>query len=80
MFDTLAIVHQLTDAGIDREQADAVRQAADHGEHVTPDQFRAALAALDGKLAALELRLVKWIIGTGIAVTGAVVGILRLIG
>ena len=77
MFDSLAIVRQLTAAGIEREQADAiadaVRQAADHGDHVTADQFTAGLAAL-------ELRLIKWIIGTGIAVTGAVVGLLRLLG
>ena len=76
MFDSLAIVRQLTAAGIEREQADAiadaVRQAADHGDHVTADQFNAGLAAL-------ELRLIKWIIGTGIAVTGAVVGLLRLL-
>ncbi len=76
MFDSLAIVRQLTAAGIEREQADAiadaVRQAADHGDHVTADQFTAGLAAL-------ELRLIKWIIGTGIAVTGAVVGLLRLL-
>lgn len=72
MFDSLAIVRQLTAAGIEREQADAiadaVRQAADHGDHVTTDQFTAGLAAL-------ELRLIKWIIGTGVAVTGAVVGL-----
>lgn len=52
--------------------ADAVRQAADHGDHVTADQFTAGLAAL-------ELRLIKWIAGAGVAVTGAVVGLLRLL-
>ena len=52
--------------------ADSVRQAADHGDHVTADQFTAGLAAL-------ELRPIKWITGTGIAVTGAVVGLLRLL-
>ena len=30
-------------------------------------------------LAALELRLIKWIVGTGIAVAAAVAGILRLL-
>ena len=77
MFNSLAIVRQLTAAGIDRDHADAiadaVRQAADHGDHVTADhEFTAGLAAL-------ELRLIKWITGTGVAVTGAVVGLLRLL-
>ena len=76
MFDFLAIVRQLTAAGIDRDHADAitdvVRQAADHGDHVTADQFTAGLAAL-------ELRLIEWITGTGVAVTGAVIGLLRLL-
>ena len=76
MFDSLAIVRQLTAAGIDRDHADviadAVRRAGDHGDHVTADQFTAGLAAL-------ELRLIKWIAGTGVAVTGAVVGLLRLL-
>ena len=76
MFDSLAIVRQLTAGGIDRDHADViadtVRQAADHGDHVTAGRFTAGLAAL-------ELRLIKWIIGTGVAVTGAVVGLLRLL-
>ena len=76
MFDSPAIARQSTAAGIDRAHADAiadaVRQAADHGDHVTADQFRAGLSGLG-------LRLIKWIIGTGVAVTGAVVGLLRLL-
>ena len=48
LFDTLAIARTLTDADLTPEQADAitnaVRQAAEHGEHVTPDQFNAGLA------------------------------------
>ena len=48
MFDSLTIARQLTDAGIDRGHADAladaIRQAAEHGEHVTPQRFDAGIA------------------------------------
>ena len=74
MFDSL--VRPSTVAGIDRGHADAiadaVRQAGDPGDHVTADRFTAELAALG-------LRLIKWIIGTGVAVTGTVVGLMRLL-
>ena len=63
---------------------DAVRQAADHGDHVTPDQLNAGITVIRAELAALELRLIKWIVGTKLAVVAAgiaaVVGILRLFG
>ena len=76
MFDTHAIARSLTAAELTPAQADAitaaVRQAAEQGDHVTPD-------LLDARLAALELRLIKWIIGTGIAVAGIVIAVLRLL-
>lgn len=50
MFDTHAIARRLSDADLTPAQVDAitdaVREAADHGEHVTPDQQRADLATL----------------------------------
>ena len=50
MFDSLTMARKLTDAGIERTQAevlaDGMRQAAEHGEHVTPDMLRAEIAAL----------------------------------
>ena len=77
MFDTLAVARRLTDAGIDRDHADAladaIREAAEHGDHVTPELLRAELSAL-------ETRLVKWMVGTVIAAVGATVAVLRLIG
>ena len=77
MFDTHAIARSLTDAELTSAQADAitaaVRQAAEQGDHVTPD-------ALDARLATLELRLIKWTVGTGIAVAGIVIAFLRLVG
>ena len=54
-----------------------MRQAADHGDYVTRGKLRAELAAL-------ELRLVKWIVGSAIAgagiVAAAVIAALRLLG
>lgn len=77
MFDTLAIARRLTDAGIDSDHADAladaIREAAEHGDHVTPDLLRAELSAL-------ETRLIKWMVGTVVAAVGATVAILPLIG
>ena len=72
---------------------DAVRQAAEHdaagvdaGTLATKDDVAAleramkAHFATKADLATLELRLVKWIVGTGVAVAGLVVAALRLIG
>ncbi len=77
MFDTHAIARSLTDAELTPAQADAitaaVRQAAEQGEPVAPDM-------LDARLAALELRLIKWTVGTGIVVAGIVIAFLRLVG
>ena len=48
MFDTLEVARSLTDVDFTPAQADAitkaVRRAAEHGDHVTPDQLAAALA------------------------------------
>lgn len=50
MFDTHAIARSLTAADFTPAQADAltdaIRQAADQGNHVTADQFKAGLAEL----------------------------------
>ena len=73
MFDTHAIARALTAAKLTSEQADAitdaVRQAAEHGEHVTPDMLRAEIAPLRADL--------TWRI---VAVGGLVVAALRLLG
>ena len=54
MFDTHAIARTLTDAGIDPDHADAitdaVRQAAEHGEYVTPERLDAVVAILRADL------------------------------
>ncbi len=72
MFDTLAVARALTDADLTPAQAEAianaVRQAAEHGEHVSPDQFRAGLAELRADL--------TWRM---LAVGGLIVAVLRLL-
>ena len=76
MFDSLGVARQLTEAGIDRAQADAIAdgirqagQAAVHGEHVTPAQLDAGLAKLRADL--------TWRM---LAVAGLVIAALRLLG
>ena len=44
MFESLTIARRLIDVGVNPEQIDAIRQAAEHGEHLAPDALRAALA------------------------------------
>ncbi len=73
VFDTHAIARALTAAKLTSEQADAitnaVRQAAEHGEHVTPDMLRAEIATLRADL--------TWRM---LAVGGLVVAAFRLLG
>ena len=73
MFDSLTIARQLTEAGIDRAHADAladaIRQAAQPGEHVTPEM-------LDSRIATAETRL-TW---RTIAVAALLVAALRTLG
>lgn len=100
MFDTLALAHELKDAGVEPKQADAitrvVRQAVEHGDpamRADLDAHRAALrsdfeahrraalrsdfkafrAEFQADLAALEARLIKWMIGIMLTATGIIV-------
>ena len=81
MFDTHTIARTLTDAGIDPKHAvaitDAVRQAAEHSEHVTPEHLDAALAALEVRL---TWRFAGAILAQTITMLGGMVAILRLLG
>ena len=80
MFDSLTIARQLTDAGVDRAQADvmadAIRQAAEHGEHVTPETLRAEIAGVLSAISAAETRL-TWRM---LAVGGLVIAAMRFLG
>ena len=55
MLNTLEITRTLTDTGLKPDQAaaitHAVQQAAEHGKHVTPDQFKAGVAELRAEIA-----------------------------
>ena len=84
MIDSVAVARQLAEAGIERAHADAVasaiHRAAEHGDYATRADLTAHRADERADLAALELRLIKWIVGTGIAVAGAVIAALRAFG
>ena len=79
MLDTHTTARNLTHTGLEPEQAgaitDAVRQAAEHGNHVTPDRLDARIAEVMAALAASETRTARWIVATG----GAVIAATRLL-
>lgn len=83
MFDSLTISRQLTEAGIERSQADvladAIRQAAEHGEHVTPESLRAEVAKLYSAISSLRADVFRAMLLQAGAIVGAVVAILRLL-
>ena len=78
MFDTYSIARTLSEANLTPAQVDAiteaVRQAADHGDHVTSEQFRAGLAELRTEITGLRADL-TWRM---LAVAGLVIAALRL--
>ena len=60
--------------------ADAIRQAAEHGEHVTPETLHAEAAALRGETNPLRADIYRAMLLQAGAIVGAVVAILRLLG
>ncbi len=79
MFDTHSIARTLSEADLTPAQVDAiteaVRQAADHGNHVTSEQFKAGVAELRTEIAGLRADL-TWRM---LAVAGLVIAALRLL-
>ena len=63
--------------GLDQKQAhaitEAVQKAIEDGDHVTPEMLAAALAAL-------EVRIIRWMIGIVLAGTVLVIAAVRLFG
>ena len=61
MLDTHAVARSLADAEFTPAQADAitnaVRLAAEHGDHVTPDQLKAGLAEVRAEIAAVRTEI-----------------------
>ena len=84
MFDTHAIARQLTGAGLTTEQADAitdaVRQAAEHGDHVTPETLRAEIATVHGAIDKLRADVYRAMLLQAAAIVGALLAVLRLVG
>ena len=84
VFDTHEIARSLTAADLTDAQADAitvaVRRAAEHDTAAVDVDALATKSDLRVEIAALELRLVKWIVGTGVACAGLVIAALRLLG
>ena len=84
VFDTHEIARSLTDADLTPAQADAitvaVRRAAEHDTAAVDVDALATKSDLRVEIAARELRLVKWIVGTGVACAGLVIAALRLLG
>ena len=80
MLDTHAIARRLTDSGLPSKQVDAItdslREAAEHGEHVTPEGLRAELASLEARL---TWRFAGAMLAQTLAILGGVLAILRLI-
>ena len=58
----------------------AIRQAAGHGEHVTPETLRAEVATLHGEIGSLRADIYRAMLLQAGAIVGAVVAILRLFG
>ena len=61
MLDTLAVTQQLTAAGVARDQAEviakAIRQGVEQGDHVSADQFKAALAEVRAEVAEVRAEI-----------------------
>ena len=77
MLDTLTLARELKDAGIAPEQADAithvVQQATEQADPATRADLNTHRAEVRADLAALEARLIKWMIGIALTATGIVV-------
>ena len=77
-FDTLRTARRLKEAGAADLVAEAIAEAIGDSREFDLLQLatKADLAALDAKIAATELRLLKWLIGVALAAVIAIVGAL----
>ena len=80
MLDTHEIARELTAAGIPPDHADAITKAVRRAAEHDASGVDVNALATKADLSALELRLVKWMIGVVFAGAGLVVAALRLIG
>ena len=80
MIDTHEIARELTAAGVDPAHADAITNAVRRAAEHDASGIDVNALATKADLAALELRLVKWMIGVVFAGAGLTIAALRLIG
>ena len=77
MLDALTLARESKDAGIESKQADAithvVQQAIEHADPATRADLDTHRAEVRADIAALEARLIKWMIGIALTATGVVV-------
>ena len=78
IFDTVRTARRLKEAGAAERVAEAIAEAIGDSREFDPLQLatKADLAALDAKIAATELRHLKWLIGVALAAVVAIVGAL----
>ena len=83
MLDTLAIAERLSSVGLSREQATvitrAVHKAAQHGDAPLQADLTAAVSRLETRITEVEVRLLRWMIGTvlgGVRITAAILRLL----
>ena len=57
-----------------------IRQAGEHGDHVTPETLRTEVATLHGAINSLRPNIYRAMLLQAGAIVGAVVAILRLLG
>jgi hypothetical protein len=87
--DTLKLYERLKKADLSdaasREIAEVIKEGGEQGRETlaTKDDLNMATADLKGEIANLELRLLKWMVGIGVAssifVVGTLVSLLKLL-
>ncbi len=87
MYDAVAIIRSLTEAGITRQHADAIVSAigaADQHKHVSTEHFDATVENLQehtaATVSAAEARIYRAMLVQTLAILGGLLAILRLVG
>ena len=80
MLDTHAVARRLTASGLPSNQVvaitDGLREAAEHGDHVTAEGLRAELASIEARL---TWRFAGAMLAQTLAILGGVLAMLRLL-
>ncbi len=88
MYDAVAIIRSLTDAGISRDHADAIVSAigaaAEEDKHVTAERLDATVENLQrhtaATISAAEARIYRAMLVQTLAILGGLLAILRMVG